>query len=562
VRQDPPVASRRIRLVLLAVAVGALVVLASGCGGGSSSAKAPEASSPGATVLRDAPFPVFKTTLDTGLDSLDPGIAHSPEAWQTLWNVYLTLVGYRHANGPAGATLVPVLAKALPVITDGGKTYTLTLRPGLHYSDGRPVRASDFAATIGRVYRLHSGGSRFFDVIVGATNFAKTLKGHIVGIATNDATRRITIHLVEPRADFSNVLASLFAAPLPARTPARNLSKAAPPSTGPYAIASYKPGRRIVIVRNRHYSSLAPNVPDGNPDKVIVSIVPDDVVRLDDTIGGKYDYDFPPIPFDRLADVAKKYGTRLRVYTGGNTYYFFMNTRVKPFDDIRVRKAVNYAIDRAALVRQFGGLAEATQNVLPPTDPQYRKIDLYSYDVDKATALVAAAGAKGAHVVVWGSNRPAAIKPVEYLVARLRAIGLDASAKIVDGTSYWGQIGNRSNHAAIGFADWFQDYPHPLDWFGNLLDGRAILAKNNQNYANANVPAINRLIAALARRPATTPQVSAQWAALDHLVVEEALWAPFVNRNFTAFFSKRVDPSCGVVHVVYDFDWSTICMAR
>jgi peptide/nickel transport system substrate-binding protein len=259
--------------------------------------------------------------------------------------------------------------------------------------------------------------------------------------------------------------------------------------------------------------------------------------------------------------VSKKYGSRLRVYTGANTYYFFMNTRVKPFDDIRVRKAVNYAIDRAALVRQFGGLAEATQNVLPPTDPQYRKIDLYRYDVDKATALIAAAGAKHAKIVVWGSNRPTAIKPVEYLVERLRAIGLDASAKIVDGTSYWAQIGDRSNHAAIGFADWFQDYPHPLDWFGNLLDGRAITAKNNQNYANANVPSINRLIAALARRPATTPQVNAQWATLDRLVVEEALWAPFVNRNFTAFFSKRVDPSCAVVHVVYDFDWSTICMA-
>src|SRR5205814_1826426 len=98
----------------------------------------------------------------------------------------------------------------------------------------------------------------------------------------------------------------------------------------------------------------------------------------------------------------------------------------------------------------------------------------------------------------------------------------------VDGTSYWEQIGNRENRAAIGFADWFQDYPHPLDWFGTLLDGSAIAATNNQNYANANVPAINRLIAALARRPTPTPQVNAQWAALDHLVAEEALWAPFV----------------------------------
>src|SRR4029077_2083852 len=102
----------------------------------------------GPALVRKEPFPVFNTTLDTGLDSLDPGRAHTPEAWQTLWNVYLTLVGYQHANGPEGSTLVPVLAKALPQISGGGRTYTLTLRPGLHYSNGTSVKASDFRATI------------------------------------------------------------------------------------------------------------------------------------------------------------------------------------------------------------------------------------------------------------------------------------------------------------------------------------------------------------------------------------------------------------------------------
>jgi peptide/nickel transport system substrate-binding protein len=498
-------------------------------------------------------------TVDTGLDSLDPGVAHTAEAWQNLWNVYLTLVGYRHANGPAGATLVPVLAKALPVVSADGKTYTLTLRPGLHYSDGRPVKATDFPATIERDLRMRSSGADLFEDIVGVDAFRKGHSPHISGLHADDATGAITIHLVAPRSDFPNDLASLFAAPVPAGTPARDLSAKPPPSTGPYRIASYHPGRQIVILRNRHYTSLAPNVPAGNPDKVVVTVVPDDVARLDGTIGGRYDYDYPPIPYDRLQSVAKKYDTRLRVYTGANTYYFFMNTRVKPFDDIRVRKAVNYAIDRQELVRQFGGLAEATQNVLPPTAAQYRRLDLYGYDLDKAKQLIEAAHAKGTRVVVWGSNRPASLKPVAYLVKQLQLIGLRPVAKIVDGTSYWDQIGNQKNHAAIGFADWFQNYPHPLDWFGRLLDGNAITLRHNQNYANANVPAMNRLIASLAQRPKLTPAVNAEWGTLDRLAIEEALWAPFVNRNFTAFFSSRVDPKCAVVHVLYDFDWSTIC---
>jgi peptide/nickel transport system substrate-binding protein len=554
------VAPRRIRLVLLTLAVAALAAAAAGCGGTSPSS-APEASDPSATVVRNAPFPVFKMTVDTGLDSLDPGVAHTAEAWQNLWNVYLTLVGYRHANGPAGATLVPVLAKTLPAVSADGKTYSLTLRPGLHYSDGRPIKASDFGATIERDFRMGSSGASLFTDIVGTDAYQKGHSPHIAGIKADDATGAITIRLVQPRSDFANVLASLFAAPLPAGTAARDLSAKPPAATGPYRIASYHPGRQIVIVRNPHYTSLAPNVPDGNPNKVVVTVVPDDVMRLDGTIGGRYDYDYPPIPYDRLESVAKKYDTRLRVYTGANTYYFFMNTREKPFDDIRVRKAVNYAIDRQELVRQFGGLAEATQNVLPPTAGQYRRLDLYGYDLDKAKQLIAAAHAKGTRVVVWGSNRPASLKPVEYLVKQLRLIGLVPVPKIVDGTSYWEQIGNQKNHAAIGFADWFQNYPHPLDWFGRLLDGRAITLRHNQNYANANVPAMNRLIASLAHRPKLTPAVNAEWAALDRLAIEEALWAPFVNRNFTAFFSKRVDSKCAVVHVLYDFDWSTICQS-
>jgi peptide/nickel transport system substrate-binding protein len=552
------VAPRRIRLVLLTFAVAAVAASAAGCGG-SSPDTAPEASDPGATVLRHAPFPVFKMTVDTGLDSLDPGAAHTAEAWQTLWNVYLPLVGYRHANGQAGATLVPVLAKALPLVSADGKTYTLTLRSGRHYSNGALLKASDFPATIERDFRMSSSGADLFTGIVGADAFSKGKSPHISGIHADNATGTIAIHLVEPRADFANVLASIFAAPVPAGTPARDLSAKPPASTGPYRIASYKPGRQIVILRNRRYTSLEPNVPDGNPDKVVVAVVPDDVARLDDTIGGRYDYDYPPIPFDRLEEVAQKYETRLRVYTGANTYYFFMNTRVKPFQDIRVRKAVNYAIDRQVLVREFGGLAQATQNVLPPTADQYRRLDLYAYDLDKAKQLIAAAHASGTRVVVWGSNRPSSLKPVEYLVKQLKLIGLRPVKKIVDGTSYWDQIGNQSNHAAIGFADWFQNYPHPLDWFGRLLDGSAITRRGNQNYANANVPAINKLIASLARRPKLTPAVNAEWATLDRLAIEDALWAPFVNRNFTAFFSKRVDPECAVVHVLYDFDWSTIC---
>ena len=85
-----------------------------------------------------------------------------------MWNVYLPLLGYKHVNGPDGATLVPYLAQALPTVSSDGKTYTLTLREGLKYSDGTPVKASDFPATIERDFKIDSPGVGFFSNIVGA----------------------------------------------------------------------------------------------------------------------------------------------------------------------------------------------------------------------------------------------------------------------------------------------------------------------------------------------------------------------------------------------------------
>ena len=127
-------------------------------------------------------------------------------------------------------------------------------------------------------------------------------------------------------------------------------------------------------------------MPATNPDKITVKIVADDSAALQQVINGEGDYDFHPIPVDRLADVQQKYGDQLKIYTPANTYYYFMNNREAPFDKLAVRQAVNYAIDRNALVRLYGGLATPTENILPPTYPQYKKHNMYPLNVAKAKA--------------------------------------------------------------------------------------------------------------------------------------------------------------------------------
>ena len=161
-----------------------------------------------------------------------------------MYDTYIPLLTYAHESNEAGSKVVPGLATGMPKISNGGKTYTLMLQKGLKYSDGTPIKASDFRFAVERMIELNSGGSPFYtESIVGAEQFQKTKKGPISGIKTNDQTGEIVINLTEPRGVFTNELGLMFVAPLPPDTPIKNLSVDPPPASGPYEIVSSDPGR-------------------------------------------------------------------------------------------------------------------------------------------------------------------------------------------------------------------------------------------------------------------------------------------------------------------------------
>ena len=551
--------TRWVSVVMFAAGIALLAAACGGSGNKSGSSATTTSTTSTNSTSGQRTFANFRIVYDTGIDYLDPGYSYTQQGWQIMWNVYLSLLGYKHVNGPDGASIVPALAKDLPQISSDGLTYTLTLRPGLKYSNGQAVKASDFKYAIKRDFLADSPGVGFFTNIVGADQFSKTKKGDISGIKTDDATGKITIHLLKPQGDFQNILATLFAAPVPSGTSSKDQSTHPIPSTGPYMIKSYSPNRSAVIVRNPNFKPT-PNVPATNPDKMTISVVADDSAALQQVINGQADYDYHPIPVDRLADVQQKYPDQLKIYTPANTYYFFMNNRTPPFDKLAVRKAINYAIDRNALVRLYGGLATPTENILPPTYPQFKKHSMYSYNLAKAKAMIKAAGVQGMKITVWGSNRDTSKKPVEYLASVLTKLGFKPTLKIIDAGIYWTTIGNQANKAQIGFADWFQDYPHPLDWFDVLLNGERITQTHNNNYSNFDSKGVNQTIDHLKQQPTLNSTINNQWAALDKTVMQQAAWAPYVNRQFTDFFGKNVDLSCYINHVLYVFDFSRICM--
>src|SRR5439155_2065252 len=250
-----------------------LALLVAACGGGGKKTGG-TTTAPGGGGSQKT-FANFRIVYDTGTDYLDPAYSYTVQGWAAMWNVYLSLLGYKHINGADGATLVPALATDLPQISSDGLTYTLTLRSGLKYSDGTAVKASDFKYAIKRDFLADSPGVGFFTNIVGADQFSKTKKGDISGITANDATGKITIKLAKPQGDFQNILATIFAAPVPQGTSSKDQSTTPIPSTGPYMSQSYSPNRQFILVRNPNFKPTD-NVPATNPDKMTFKIVEDD----------------------------------------------------------------------------------------------------------------------------------------------------------------------------------------------------------------------------------------------------------------------------------------------
>jgi len=489
---------------------------------------------------------VLRATFGSFPDYLDPALSHSEEGWTAIYNTYVPLLTYNHADGKAGSEVIPGLARELPVISPDEKTYSLQLRDGLKYSDGTQVRASDFKRAVERVFVLNSSGSPFYTDIVGAEEFAKTKKGGISGIVTDDESGEIIIQLVRPRGTFVQELALPFTAPLPADTPDEDLSADPPPATGPYEITSSKPGRGWSYARNPYWAKAngkaMPDLPGGHVDKIEVTVSRNAATQVDDVEAGRYEWMENTPPPDLYAQVKEKYeGTQFREEPTESTYFFWMNTTEAPFDDVRVRQAVNYAVNPEALERIYAGTLVGTQQILPPGMPGYEKYELYPYDVEKAKQMIDEADPADREITVWTDDEPTQEEAGAYYAEVLKEIGFDAKLQVLNADNYFSVIGNDSTKDLdTGWASWFQDYPHPNDFFQPMLSEESIFPTNTANLARIAVPRLSRKIDELAEKPLDS-QVEAEYADLDREFMELAPWAPYGTSTYPTFVSSAID---------------------
>jgi len=526
----------------------------SSCGGGGSSSSEGGGGKEGGTL---------KGAYTSFPDYMDPQLSYTAEGWTAMYNTYIPLLTYKHANGQEGSEVIPGLAESLPKVTNGGKTYTLKLRKGLEYSNGMPVKASDFKFAVERMFKVNSGGSPFFTDIVGAEQFSKTKSGGIGGIKTNDQTGEIVINLVKPRGTFNNELALMFTAPVPPNTPDEDQSTNPPPATGPYEIVKSDPGRGWTYERNpawkKSNEKAMPELPGGHLDKIEIEVLRNQSTQVNYVEQGKLNWIFDPPPTDRYQEVKEKYeGTQFQPEPTISTYYFWMNTKKAPFNDVKVRQAVNYAVDSRALERIYTGQIAGTQQILPPGMPGYEKFDLYPHDMEKAKQLIKEANPSDTDITVWTDSESPNNDAGTYYQGVLKELGFNAELKIVNPDNYFTIIGNASTpDLDTGWTDWFEDYPHPNDFFQPLLDGESIQTTNNQNFSNSANPEFDKKIEELGETP-LNPEVEKSYAELDKEYMEEAPWAPYGNRTLSTFVSSDINLESIVWNPTFEDDFSSI----
>jgi peptide/nickel transport system substrate-binding protein len=548
------------RRILYAVPLAVVAAVAlSACGSNSSSSTS--SSSGGGTSTKKVTI-VFGTPPD----SLDPQFSYVSQSAEPDWLVYTGLTTYAHENGQAGGNLIPGLATALPTVSADGKTYTATLRKGLVFSDGTPVKASDFTHTVERAIKLQWGGEGQFleGNIVGAKQFAGGKAPAISGITADDATGKITIKLLAAYGAFDNVLAFPALGITPSTAPMKNSPNNPPPGVGPYVIKNIVPNQSYDVVRNPKWAAMSiPGIPAGTVD-ISAKLSPNVQSNALSVLNNSADaFDvFDAIPGAILQQVQSQAANRYSKVVMNSTYYYFMNTQTKPFSSQLAREAVIVGMDRGAIARLGSGILAPGCFFLPPgmighpTQPcPYG--DPATPNLAKAQQLVKQSGMAGTPVTVWGEMRHPRREWIDYYTDFLNKIGFKATEKIIADATYFTTIGNLKLNPQTGFADWNQDFPNPIDFY-LLVQSAAIQPTNNQNFGLVKDPKIDTESTQLGATPTSQlSSIASKWQALDLYTAQKAYLGVFGYLTVPVFTSTRIDRTALKISPVYGMDWTS-----
>jgi peptide/nickel transport system substrate-binding protein len=492
------------------------------------------------------------------IDHLEPTLWYYATTWQIAYATCTPLMTFADTSTAAGVKPISGVGE-LPTVSDGGRVYKFTIKPGLKFSNGTPITGPAIKYTFDRMFspKLASPGSGFFNMIVGSPAVIAGKATSVSGIT--DTTNTVTFKLTQPVASFLYRMTMPFTCPVPVGTPIKPLENGTALVTGPYIVKSYTPERSIVLVRNPHWNSAEL----GNrqvSNQITIQLGVDDSQASPLIQSGQLaTYAAPMSPTDALTalnDASLKGHVFVTPLPG--TTYLWLNNTVPPLTNIKVRQAINYAINRLAIQRVWGGPSQAapTDQVLPPTMPGYVRANNYPVagNPTMAKSLMKAAKVKTPVTLTLRtlSDQPGYAQAAQVIQSDLAPIGIKVNIVTAPDSVNGGVISVPKNHVPMGINTWTQDYPYADDFFSPLLNGDNITATGNNNYSSFNVPSINSQIGRL-----VTAGSAAQWNALDkQIIAGYAPWAPLLNPTRVTLFASGI---CGaIIQPVYLIDFATL----
>ncbi len=547
---------RRATGTVMAISLSALAIAAAGAGSGAGSdTGAGVKATPEQSNHRGG---TLKLLARAAGGTIDPHVNYTLQYWQLYQATYDGLLAFRKAGGDAAFQVVPDLAQNVPTPTNGGKRWVFRLRKGIKFSNGKTVTPNDVAASFRRIFKVKSPTSgTFYAGIVGAAACLKkpatcTLKG---GVAANNSAGTVTINLVAPDAEFKYRLAVPHAAVLPANAPSKDSGTRPIPGTGAYMFKSYNPNRQLLMVRNPHFKVWSKTAqPAGYPDEITYSFGLTVEAQITAIQNGQADWTLEAPPADRLPELSTKYASQVHISPLTAFWYLPMNTNLAPFNKLKARQAVNYAIDRNAAIKIFGGprLATPSCQVLPPNFPGHKPYCPYTKnpgtkwsapDVAKAKQLVKESGTAGQRVAVVVPDDEVNKSMGVYIQSVLNDIGYRATVKTISGNIFFTYVQNTKNKVQINVQQWYQDYPAASDFLYILFGCESFHPGSDSsiNIAGFCDRKINaRMKAALALGVRNEAAANVQWTQIDRAVTDASPMATMFTPKHVDFVSKRV----------------------
>ncbi|MFF7362732.1 ABC transporter substrate-binding protein [Streptomyces sp. NPDC008125] len=482
-------------------------------------------------------------------DSFDPGNTYYAYMYNFSRLYARPLMTFKPDAGEKGNTLVPDLASEPGTQSDGGKTWTYKLRAGVTYEDGSPITSKDVKYAVERSNFardvLSLGPNYFQQFLEGGDKYTgpykdKSAEG-LKSIETPDDTT-IVFHLNQAFQEFDYLVATPQTAPVPQAkdTGVDYVKKIV--SSGSYKFQSYTEGKQAVLVRNENWDPKTDPLRKQYPDKIVVNLkvnqsTIDQDLQSGDTLIDLQGKGVETQTQAQLVSDPKKKANTDNTY-GGRLVYAAINTKVKPFDNVECRKAVQYAIDKVSVQTAEGGSirGDVASTVLPPDITGYEKADAYATDGNKGDEakakehLKACGQDKITTSITARSDRQEEVDAATAIIASLKKVGIDASLKQYPSGKYFTDYAgvpafNLKNNVGIIMMQWGADWPSGYGFLQQILNSKAIGESGNTNLSQFE----NKTVDAKLAQAIATPDVAERnklYAEVDQTTMDEAVLVP------------------------------------